>query len=363
MTTLFTPLHAGDLVLPNRIVMAPLTRSRAGRTHVPNDLMVEYYAQRASAGLLITEATMIAADACAFTGEGGLYDDATVAGWKRVTDAVHARGGRILVQLWHPGRAAHSVLNGGLQPISSTDRAIRNDTIHTPEGTKEYEAPRRLRTDEVPGIVELFRRGAELARQAGFDGVQIHGAHGYILDQFLRDSVNDRTDEWGGSIENRAKLLLAATDAAVEVWGAGRVAVRISPLVAYNDVEDSDPAALVRYVARQLDRRGLAFLEVRHADHSLAREREIAATAREHFRGPLFVNGGYDYASGTAAIAGGGADAVVYGRAFIANPDLVERFATHAPLNALDASTLYTPGAKGYTDYPSLASRVAPAVA
>jgi N-ethylmaleimide reductase len=361
MTTLFTPLQAGDLVLPNRIVMAPLTRSRAGRTHVPNDLMVEYYAQRASAGLLLTEATMIAADGCAFTGEGGLYDDATVAGWRRVTDAVHARGGRILVQLWHPGRAAHSVLNGGLQPISSTDRAIRNDTIHTPEGTKRYEAPRRLRSEEVPGIVALFRRGAELARRAGFDGVQIHGAHGYILDQFLRDSVNDRTDEWGGSIENRAKLLLAATDGAIEVWGAGRVAVRISPLVAYNDVEDSDPVALVRYVAQQLDRRGIAFLELRHADHALPAEREVGRTAREQFRGPLFVNGGYDCESGTAAVATGQADAVVYGRAFIANPDLVERFAAHAPLNPLDGSTLYTPGARGYTDYPTLGARLAPA--
>jgi N-ethylmaleimide reductase len=363
MTTLFAPLHAGDLVLPNRIVMAPLTRSRAGRTHVPNELMAEYYAQRATAGLLITEATMIAADGCAFTGEGGLYDDATVSGWKRVTDAVHARGGRILVQLWHPGRAAHSVLNGGVQPISSTDRAIRNDTIHTPEGTKEYEPPRRLRGDEVPGIVDLFRRGAELAQQAGFDGVQIHGAHGYILDQFLRDSVNDRTDEWGGTIENRARLLLAATDAAIEVWGAGGVSVRISPLVPYNDVADSDPVALVRHVANELDRRGIAFLELRHADHALPAEREIARVAREHFRGPLFVNGGYDYDSGTAAVAAGEADAVVYGRAFIANPDLVERFVTRAPLNALDATTLYTPGAKGYTDYPSLESRAAPAIA
>jgi N-ethylmaleimide reductase len=363
MTTLFTPLQAGDLALPNRLVMAPLTRSRAGRSHVPNDLMVEYYAQRASAGLLITEATMIAADGCAFTGEGGLYDDATVAGWRRVTDAVHARGGRILVQLWHPGRAAHSVLNAGVQPISSTDRAIRNDTIHTPEGTKDYEAPRRLRTDEVPGIVDLFRRGAVLAQRAGFDGVQIHGAHGYVLDQFLRDSVNDRTDEWGGSIANRATLLLAATDAASEVWGAGRVAVRISPLVGYNDVADSDPIALVRYVAEQLDRRGIAFLELRHADHSLPAEREIGRTARERFRGALFVNGGYDYDSGTAALAAGEADAVVYGRAFIANPDLVERFATRGPLNALDTSTLYTPGAKGYTDYPSLASGPATSIA
>ena len=357
MTTLFSPLQAGELALPNRIVMAPLTRARAGRTHVPNELMVEYYAQRASAGLLITEATMIAADGCAFTGEGGLYDEATVAGWRRVTDAVHARGGRILVQLWHPGRAAHSVLNGGVQPVSSTDRAIRDDTIRTPEGTKAYEAPRRLRADEVPGIVELFRRGASLAKQAGFDGVQIHGAHGYILDQFLRDSVNDRTDEWGGPVENRAKLLLAATDAASDVWGAGRVAVRISPLVAYNDVADSDPVGLVGYVAGQLDRRGIAFLEVRHAAHALPAEREVRRAARERFRGALFVNGGYDRDAGAAAVASGEADAVVYGSAFIANPDLVERFAAGAPLNALDTATLYTPGAEGYTDYPRLRER------
>lgn len=354
MTTLFSPLRAGDLELPNRIVMAALTRSRAGRTHVANELMAEYYAQRASAGLLITEATMIAADACAFTAEGGLYDEATVAGWKRVTDAVHARGGRILVQLWHPGRAAHSVLNAGVQPISSTDRPIRGDVINTPEGKKDYEAPRRLRTDEVPGIVALFRRGAELARAAGFDGVQIHGAHGYILDQFLRDSVNDRTDEYGGPLENRAKLLLQATDAAIAVWGAGRVSVRISPLVAYNDIADSDPVGLTRYVGRELDRRGIAFFEVRHADHSLPQEQAVAKAARESFRGALFVNGAYDYASGSAAVASGAADAIVYGRPFISNPDLVERYRRGAALAPLDAKTLYSPGPKGYTDYPTL---------
>jgi N-ethylmaleimide reductase len=356
MATLFSPLRAGDLDLPNRIVMAALTRSRAGRTHVPNELMAEYYAQRATAGLLISEATMIAADGCAFTGEGGLYDEATVAGWKRVTDAVHARGGRMFVQLWHPGRAAHSVLNGGVQPISSTDRPIRGDVINTPEGKKDYEAPRRLRTDEVPGIVALFRRGAELAKQAGFDGVQIHGAHGYILDQFLRDSVNDRTDEYGGPLENRAKLLLRATDEAIAVWGAGRVSVRISPLVAYNDIADSDPAGLTRYVAREMDRRGIAFFEVRHADHRLPPEREVAKAARESFRGPLFVNGAYDYATGSDAVESGAADAIVYGRPFISNPDLVERYRRGAPLNELDGKTLYSPGPKGYTDYPTLAA-------
>lgn len=355
MTDLYTPLRAGDLQLPNRIVMAALTRSRAGRTHVPNELMAEYYAQRASAGLLISEATMVAADGCAFTGEGGLYDAATTAGWKRVTDAVHARGGRMLVQLWHPGRAAHSVLNGGAQPVSSTDRAIRGDTINTPEGKKDYEPPRRLRADELPGYVELFRRGAQLAREAGFDGVQIHGAHGYLLDQFLRDSVNDRTDEYGGPLANRARLLLQVTDAAIAVWGAGRVSVRISPLVAYNDIADSDPEGLVRYLAGEFARRGIAFLELRHADHSAPAEQRLARIARERFRGALFVNGGYDPASGAAAVASGAADAIVYGRPFISNPDLVERIASGAPLAALDPKTLYSPGPHGYTDYPALA--------
>jgi N-ethylmaleimide reductase len=355
MTTLFSPLTAGALELPNRIVMSALTRARAGRSHVPNALMAEYYAQRASAGLVITEATMVAADGCAFTGEGGLYDEATADGWRQVTDAVHARGGRIAVQLWHPGRAAHSVLNAGTRPVSSTDRPIRNDVIHTPEGTKEYEAPRRLGAEEIPGIVAQFARASALAKRAGFDGIQIHGAHGYLLDQFLRDSVNDRQDEWGGSLENRARLLLAATDAAIEAVGAGRVAVRISPLVAYNDIADSDPKGLVAYLAREFDRRGIAFLELRHADHADPAERELRRIARREFRAPLFVNGGYDLASGQAAIAAGEADAVVYGKAFISNPDLVERFRTGAALNSMDPKTLYSPGPKGYTDYPALA--------
>ncbi|MFO0452479.1 MAG: alkene reductase [Pseudomonadota bacterium] len=354
MTTLFEPLRVGDLQLPNRLLMASLTRARAGRTHVPNELMAEQYAQRAGAGLILTEATMVAADGCAFTGEGGLYDDATTAGWKRVTDAVHARGGRIAVQLWHPGRAAHSALNGGVRPVSSTDRAIRNATIRTPAGTEPYEVPRRLAREELPSYVQLFRDAASRAREAGFDGVQIHGAHGYLLDQFLRDGTNDRTDDYGGPLANRARLLLEATDAAIEVWGAGRVSVRLSPLVAFNDMVDSDPEALVRHVATELDRRGLAFLELRHADHSLPAEQALARVARAHFRGPLVLNGGFDRASAEAALREGRADAISFGRLYIANPDLEVRFARNAPLNPLDGATLYSPGAKGYTDYPFL---------
>ena len=360
MMTLFRPLRAGDLQLDNRIVMAPLTRSRAGRTHIPNDLMAEYYSQRASAGLLITEATMIARDQCAFTGEGGLFDAACVAGWRKVTGAVHARGGRIIVQLWHGGRAAHSALNGGLQPVSSTDRAIRGDTIRTPEGPQPYEMPRRLKIEELAGIIEQFRAAARRAKEAGFDGAQIHGAHGYLLDQFLRDSVNDRTDEYGGSLPNRARLLLEVVDAVSEVLGTGRVSVRISPLVGFNDSEDSNPEELVSYVATELNRRKISFLEVRHLDHRAPAEQALARIARQHFKGALFVNGAYDFVTARLAMESGAADAVVFGKPFVSNPDLVERFSSGAALNAMDASTLSAPGPEGYTDYPSLTSEREP---
>lgn len=356
MSTLFDPLTAGSLELANRIVMAPLTRARAGRTHIPNELMAEYYAQRASAGLIVTEATMVAADACAFTGEGGLYDEATAAGWRRVTDAVHARGGRIVVQLWHPGRAAHSLLNDGVQPVSSGEAPIRGSRIGTPWGEQDYETPRRLRSEEIPGIVAQFRRAAELSLQAGFDGVQIHAAHGYLIDQFLRDGVNDRSDAWGGSREKRARFLLEIVDACVEVLGAGRVSVRISPRVGFNDMLDSDPPALVAFVARELGRRGIAFLELRHSDYRDPAERELAAIARREFPGALFLNGGFDGALARAALADGSADAIVFGKAYVSNPDLVERLRSDAPLNAVDFSRLYTPGPAGYTDYPALAA-------
>lgn len=354
MTTLLTPLQAGDIHLPNRIVMAPLTRARAGTTHIPNDMMVDYYAQRASSGLIMTECTMVDAHACAFIGEGGIYSPAHVAGWTRVTDAVHDRGGHIFMQIWHPGRAAHSLLNEGEQPVSSSASAIRNEMTHTPQGAKPYEVPRALRTEEIPRYVEMFRLAAQHAQRAGFDGVQIHGAHGYFVDNFLRDGVNARTDAYGGSVPNRARFLLEVTDAAIGVWGAGRVAVRISPLVPFNDMVDSQPDALVTYVAQELSRRTIAFLEVRHEDHALPEEQEILKVARRHFQGVLMSNGSYTRENGESTVARGAADAIVYGRPYIANPDLVERFAKQAPLNEVNYDRLYGGGPDGYSDYPAL---------
>jgi N-ethylmaleimide reductase len=355
-TSLLTPVQAGDLKLANRIIMAPLTRARAGLDHIPNALLAEYYAQRASAGLILSEATMAAADGCAFTAEAGIYDEKRVEGWKLVTDAVHRAGGQIAVQIWHPWRAAHSLLNGGSQPISSSNKAIRDDTIHTPAGKVPYETPRPLRTDELPGIVETFRKAAVNAKLAGFDSVQVHGAHGYLLDQFLRDSVNDRTDDYGGSIENRARLLFEVIDAVISVFGAGRTGLRISPLVPFNDIGDSNPEALVRYVAEQAQLRGLAYFDLRHDQYDRPAERRLAEIARAAYHGTLILNGGFDQAGGEATVAAGLADAIMYGKLFIANPDLVERFRSSAELNTLDFSTLYTPGAKGYTDYPALAA-------
>ena len=352
---LFSPLQVGALSLPNRILMASLTRIRAGAEHIPGDLLVEYYRQRASAGLIFTEATMVAGDARAFGEEGGLYSPAHVAGWRRVTDAVHAAGGRIAVQLWHPGRATHPDLNHGVQPISSSNKPRRGDEISTPKGKQAYPIPRPLRTDELSGIVELFRRAAENAKAAGFDAGLLHGAHGYLIDQFLRDGVNDRTDNYGGSLANRARLLFEIVDAANSVMGADRVGVRISPLVGFNDMVDSNVPALVAHVAAQLEKRGNAFLEMRHVKNDAPAEREIARIARENFCGTLILNGGYTKESGDEAIRAGRADAISYGTPFIANPDLPARFAQNAPLNAADPSTFYGTTAKGYTDYPALA--------
>jgi N-ethylmaleimide reductase len=360
MATLFDPLQLGALTLPNRIVMAPLTRVRAGRSHIPNALMAEHYAQRASAGLLIAEATMVAADGCAFTGEPGIYDAACVAGWLGVTQAVRAAGGRMQLQIWHPGRSAHSSLNGGVQPISSSERAIQG-FIKTPSGKHAYETPRRLRDDELPAIVELFRQATRRALQAGFDGVQLHGAHGYLLDQFLRDGINDRSgpgyERYGGSIENRARLLLECVDAAVAEAGANRVGVRLSPLAGSHDVHDSQPEALLAYLAQQLGQRGIAYLELRHMDPALDAEWRIANVARQNFPGPLLRNGGFTAATAQAALDDGSADAIAFGRAYIANPDLVERLRAGAALNAPQPQSFYSAGAEGYTDYPTLGAQ------
>lgn len=334
--------------------MAPLTRVRADENHVPTDLIAEHYRQRASGGLLIAEATMVDPNARAFGLEPGIYSDAHAAGWRKVTDAVHAAGGRIALQLWHPGRATHHDLNRGLQPVSSSNKAIRNDDIHTPKGKQPYPAPRALRTEEIPGIVELFRLGAVRADAAGFDFVEIHGAHGYLIDQFLRDGVNDRTDRYGGSIENRTRLLFEIVDAAISVLGAARVGVRISPLTPGNDMHDSNPAALVEHIARGLQQRGVAFLHLRAVKNDAPEEVELARAARREFSGVLIRNGGYTRESAEADLQAGLADAIAFGMKFIANPDLPARFAQNAPLNEVDLKRLYSPGPKGYTDYPAL---------
>ncbi|AKC84154.1 N-ethylmaleimide reductase [Verrucomicrobia bacterium IMCC26134] len=352
---LLTPAQLGSLSIPNRVLFAPLTRRRAGSDNVPGDLMADYYRQRASAGLLIAEATMVAADAQAWPHQPGIHSAVHAAGWRRVTDAVHAAGGRIYLQIWHPGRATHSVLNNGTQPVSSSNKPLRGDTIHTPQGKLDYPVPRALRTDEIAGIVELFRLAAVQAKQAGFDGVQVHGAHGYLIDQFLRDGVNDRTDAYGGSIANRARLLFEVVDAVASVFGIGRVGLRFSPLVGFNDMVDSAPAALVAHVAAEGERRGLGFLELRHANYDQPAEYELARIARKHFSGSLVRNGGFTRDAGEAAIRDGQADAIAYGVPFLANPDLPTRFLKNAPLNTPNQETFYLPGApEGYTDYPFL---------
>lgn len=352
---LLTPTQLGSLSIPNRVLFAPLTRVRADAENVPGELMADYYRQRASAGLLIAEATMVASDGQAWPHQPGIHSTAHVAGWRRVTDAVHAAGGRIYLQIWHPGRATHPALNAGVQPISPSNKAIRDDTIHTPQGKLAYPAPRALRTDELPGIVELFRRAAEHAKLAGFDGVQIHGAHGYLIDQFLRDGVNDRTDAYGGSLANRARLLFEIVDAASTVFGMGRIGVRISPLVPFNDMVDSAPAALVEHVAAESEKRGLGFLELRHDNYDRPAECELAAIARRHFSGSLVRNGGFTRDAGEAAIRESQADAIAYGVPFLANPDLPLRFLANAPLNQPNPATFYAPASRaGYTDYPFL---------
>jgi N-ethylmaleimide reductase len=356
MSVLLTPVQVGDLKLRNRVVMAALTRTRAGTSHLANDLMAEYYAQRATGGLIFTEATMVDPTASAFIGEPGIYSPAHTAAWRKVTDAVHAKGGLIQLQLWHPGRATHQDINNGVQPVSSTNRAIPDATTHTPTGKHAYPVPRALRTDEIPALVESFRQGAVNAKAAGFDGVQLHGAHGYILDQFLRDGANDRTDAYGGSLQNRAKLLFEAIDAAIGVFGAGKVGVRISPLVAFNGMSDSNPQALVAYVAEQAQARKLGHFELRHEQWDRPEEIELQKIARRTFRGALLLNGGFDGPSGEAAVSEGRADAIVYGKHFLANPDLPERIAKKAALNPFDVKTFYAPGPEGYTDYPALAA-------
>jgi len=355
---LFTPTRLGDIALANRVVMAPLTRNRAIAGQVPNPLSIEYYAQRASAGLIVAEGTQINALGQGYLDTPGIHTAEQVEGWKQVTDAVHARGGRIVVQLWHVGRISHvSLLPPGEVPVAPS--ALRaNAKTFTARGFEDVSEPRALAIGEIPGLLADYARAARNAIEAGFDGVEVHAANGYLIDQFLRDGSNHRDDAYGGSIENRTRLLYEVTRAIADEIGAARTGVRLSPVTPANDASDSDPQPLFERAVERLDTiEGLAFVHV--IEGATGGPRDIApfdyAALRAKFRGPWIANNGYDKAMAEQAIASGYADAVAFGRAYIANPDLVERLRQDAPLNEVDAATLYGGDAKGYTDYPTLA--------
>ena len=354
MATLFDPLKLGALTVPNRIFMAPLTRCRADDGHVPSAIMAEHYAQRASAGLLIAEATMAIEGNSAFWREPGIYSAAQVDGWRRVTDAVHGAGGRIFLQLWHGGRACHPLLNDGRQPVAPSPIAITDDQVHTPEGKKPYVVPRELDDRELPEIVSGFARAAENALAAGFDGIEVHGANGYLLDQFLRDGSNRRSGPYGGAIENRARLLLAVLAATCAVWGGERVGLRISPLNSFNSMKDGDPVGLAEWLAEALNDYRLAYLHVMRGDFLQQQSGDVLTPVRSRYRGIVVGNMGYSGQEADDAIAHGKVDAVAFGVAFLANPDLPHRLRTGAPLNQADPRTFYSAGPKGYTDYPAL---------
>lgn len=349
MTTLFDPLTLGELQLPNRIIMAPLTRCRADAGRVPNALMAEYYVQRASAGLIISEATSVTPMGVGYPDTPGIWSNDQVRGWNNVTKAVHGADGRIVLQLWHVGRISHpSYLNGELPVAPSAIQPKGHVSLVRP--LAEYPTPRALESEEIADIVDAYRVGAENAKAAGFDGVEIHGANGYLLDQFLQSSTNQRNDNYGGSLENRARLLLEVTDAVIEVWGAGRVGVHLAPRADAHDMGDADRVETFTYVARELGKRGIAFIcsREKQADDS------IGPLIKQAFGGPYIVNERFDKASANAALASGTADAVAFGIAFIANPDLPARLAADAPLNEPRPETFYGKGAVGYIDYPRL---------
>jgi len=354
MITLFTSLKLGALNVPNRIFMAPLTRCRAGDEHIPNALMAEYYVQRASAGLIIVEATMAIEGNSAFWKGPGIYSSDQIAGWKQVTDAVHAADGRIFLQIWHGGRACHPLLNRGAQPVAPSPIAITNDEVRTPEGKKPYVIPRELRDDELPDIVAGFKKAAENAKAAGFDGIEIHGANGYLLDEFLRDGANKRTGPYGGSFENRAHLTLEVLEAVSSVWGSDRVGLRISPLNSYNSMIDSDPIGLFTWLATRLNDYNLAYLHVMRGDFYQQQSGDVMTPIRQHYKGMLIGNMGYTGEEADRDVAAGKIDAVAFGTSFLANPDLPARIKAGAPLNRPKPASFYTSGPEGYTDYPAL---------
>ncbi|HEX6958174.1 MAG TPA: alkene reductase [Ferrovibrio sp.] len=357
MSALFTPFRLGKLTLPNRIVMAPLTRNRAGAGNVPTELMATYYSQRAGAGLIVAEATQVCPEGQGYQSTPGIHSPEQIAGWKRVTDAVHARGGRIFLQLWHVGRVSHTALQpGGKAPVAPS--AIRANTKTFVDGEfRDVSEPRALELSEIPGIIDAYRKGAANAIAAGFDGVEAHGANGYLLDQFLRDGSNKRTDEYGGSIENRARLMLEVMQAIAAEIGPERTGIRISPVTPANDAHDSNPQPLFNYVVEQLDRLNLVYIHI--IEGQTGGDRNFGAgfdygALRSRFRNAWLVNNGYSRQMAEEAVSGGRADLVAFGRPFISNPDLVERLRRNAPLTPPDRTTFYGGGAKGYTDYPVL---------
>jgi len=356
--TLTTPLRLGRLETKNRILMAPMTRGRATSDHTPTELMIEYYRQRAAAGLIITEGTFVSPQGVGWVQAPGIYTDAQAEAWKPVTAAVHKAGGRIFLQLWHMGRVSHPDFQGGSLPVGPSAIAAEGQS-HTPEGSKDYVEPRALATDEIAGVVDDFRQGARRAIEAGFDGVEIHGANGYLIDQFIRDGSNQRDDEYGGSIENRWRLAIEVAAAVAEEVGADRTGIRLSPVGAYNSMADSDPVASFSYGAEALGKLGLAYVHLLEARSGMMLNKE-APVVHPHVRKalgetPMLLNGGYDQESANAALAEGLCDAVTFGVPFLANPDLVERFRTGNPdFNAPDFATFYGGGAEGYTDYKAL---------
>jgi 2,4-dienoyl-CoA reductase-like NADH-dependent reductase (Old Yellow Enzyme family) len=350
MTTLFDPITIGDLELPNRIIMAPLTRARAiGPDRVPNALMAEYYVQRASAGLILTEATSVMPMGVGYADTPGIWSDEQVAGWKTITEAVHAAGGRIVMQLWHVGRISDPVFLDGAAPVAPS--AIKPaGAVSLVRPKREYATPRALELDEIAGIVAAYRKGAENAKLAGFDGVEIHGANGYLLDQFLQDSTNQRTDQYGGPIENRARLMLEVTDACIAVWGAGRVGMHLAPRRDAHDMGDSNPVETFGYVARELGKRGIAFIFAREA----VGEDSLGPLLKQEFGGAFIANEKMTVETAERLLTDGKADAIAFGLWFIANPDLPQRLQSGAELNPLRPEVIYGSGAEGYTDYAFL---------
>ena len=351
---LYTAYSLGPLRLPNRFVMAPMTRSRAGTGNVPTAVVARYYEQRASAGLLVTEATQVAPEGVGYPNTPGIHSIEQVAGWRRVTDAIHQAGGRVFLQLWHVGRISHRLFQpGGVLPVAPSAVAPAGQ-VYTMKGMMPFETPRALASDEIPGIVAQFRMGAANALAAGFDGVEIHAANGYLPDQFLRDGTNRRTDAYGGSVENRARFLLDIVGSVIGVWSPDRVGVRLSPGGTFNDISDSDPLNTFDYVIGKLDLLGVVYVHVVEASDRDGVSIVPTDRLRRSFRRTLIVNGGYDRERADAVIRSGVADLVSFGKAFLANPDLPRRLKIGATLNVPDPDTFYDGGEKGYVDYPAL---------